>query len=196
MLLSVVMVVAQSSAPDGYGLGRSVAFAGLMLTPYAATSVVGNRFALRLGGIIGPGMVVPAGCGVYALANLFLWQWHLEPWQLVTAMALAGIASGMTFNSIPWLLIQLIPAHETGSVLGVNVVLRFTGFAIGSAVSLAVLGAFGRIVGQPTRQGFQAAVLVGAAICVLGALISWWLLRQPVAESAAATPAEPDAVLP
>lgn len=179
VLLSVVMVIAQSPPDRGYGLGRSVAFAGLMLTPYAVLSVVGNRLALRAGRRIGPEQILPIGCLVYAASLLFLWRWHLEPWQLATAMCLGGLASGMTFNAIPWLVVRVIPASETGSVLGVNIVLRFGGFALGSALALALLEGFGGASNQPTKTGFDAAVLVGAAICVLGAVVSARLLRRP-----------------
>lgn len=178
VLLSVVMVIAQSPPGEGYGLGRSVAFAGLMLTPYAVTSVVGNRLALRAGRLFPPELVVPIGCTVYALSLLSLWRWHLEPWHLVLAMSLGGVASGLTFNSIPWLVVRVIPAHETGSVMGVNVVLRFAGFALGSALALALLEGFGGTPGQPNRLGFEVAVLAGVAICVVAAVLSGVLLRR------------------
>lgn len=177
VLLSVVMVIAQNPVDD-FGLGRSVEFAGLLLAPYAVASVVGNRAALKAARWLPAELVVPLGCAVYAVSMLSLWRWHVEPWHLVVAMVLGGVASGMTFNSVPGLLVRAIPAHETGSVMGVNVVVRFAGFALGSALALALLEGFGGVAGRASLTGFQAACLAGAGICALGAVLSAFLLRR------------------
>lgn len=182
ILLSVVMVIAQGPPDVGFGLGRSVAFAGLMLTPCSVLSVVGNRLALRAGKWVGPEVILPLGCLVYAVSLVFLLLWHAEPWQLVVAMSLGGVASGMTFNSVPWLVVRVIPASEIGSVLGVNIVLRFGGFALGSALALALLEGFGG-GGRPTERGFEVSVLTGAALCIAAAAVSALLLWRAAPEA-------------
>lgn len=179
VLMTCVLVIAQSPPGEGYGLGRSVVVAGLMLTPYSALSVVGNRIALRAGRHLGPEVLIPIGCLLYAASLLSLWRWHGDPWQLVLAMCVGGTASGMTFNAIPWLVVRAVPNEETASVMSVNLVLRFVGFAMGSALAIAVLSAFGGSATSPSRLGFETATLVGAGICLVAAAVSAVLMRRP-----------------
>jgi len=182
VLMTCVLVIAQSPPGEGYGLGRSVVVAGLMLTPYSALSVVGNRIALRAGRHLGPEVLIPIGCLLYAASLLSLWRWHGDPWQLVLAMCVGGTASGMTFNAIPWLVVRAVPNEETASVMSVNLVLRFVGFAMGSALAIAVLSAFGGSATSPSRLGFETATLVGAGICLVAAAVSAVLMRRPGSE--------------
>lgn len=177
VLLGSVMVFVQADPDRAYGLGLTIVAAGAMMLPYAAGSMAGNRVALAIGKRVRPTVVLPAGCLIFALANLMLAVWHAHPWQVVVAMALGGIGSGFTFNSVPWLMILVVPAEETGSAMGLNVVLRFVGFALGSALSSAVLEGLADAAGHPTQTGFVSAVVCGAAISLLAALVSSWLLR-------------------
>ncbi|WP_244931324.1 MFS transporter [Nocardioides sp. W7] len=194
VLLTCVLVIAQSPPGEGYGLGRSVAVAGLMLTPYSALSVVGNRIALRAGHRVGPERLIPIGCLLYTTALLSLWHWHANPWQLVLAMSVGGIASGVTFNAIPWLVVRAVPNEETASVMSVNLVLRFVGFAMGSAVAVAFLSAFGGSATSPSRLGFETATLVGAGICLVASLVAALLMSRP-ARSGEPTPGDGESLL-
>lgn len=173
MLLGVVMVLVQADESTGYGQGRSVLVAGLMLTPYAAFSVVGNKIASLLVVRWGAQRVLPVGCVLFAAACGSLALWHAEPWQAAIAMSIGGVASGFSFNSIPWLMMQAVPPSEVSSSLGINIVGRFVGFAIGSASSTAVLEGVG--------DGPHAVIVAmagGAAISLLAGVLATWLLRD------------------
>lgn len=176
LLLGVVMVLVQADESTGYGQGHSVMVAGLMLTPYAAFSVVGNRIASLLAPRWGGHRVLPVGCLLFAVACGSLALWHDEPWQAALAMGIGGIASGFSFNSIPWLMIQAVPAHEVSSSLGINIVARFVGFAVGSASSTAVLEGVG--------DGPHAVVVAmrgGIAVSLFAGALATWLLHTPAA---------------
>lgn len=174
MLLGVVMVLVQADESTGYGQGRSVMVAGLMLTPYAAFSVVGNRIASLLVPRWGGHRVLPMGCLLFAVACVSLALWHEEPWQAALAMCIGGIAGGFSFNSIPWLMMQTVPAHEVSSSLGINIVTRFVGFAIGSASSTAVLEGVG-----DGPHALLVAMGGGIAVSLLAGALATWLLRTP-----------------
>ncbi|MDN5894503.1 MAG: MFS transporter [Nocardioides sp.] len=185
LLLASAMVLVQGGQDRGYGLGHSVATAGLMLAPYALASVLGNRLALRLGPRIGPDLLLPLGCTLFGLGNLSLALWHGEVWHVVLAMVVGGLGSGATFNSIPWLMVRVVPAAETGSALSFNMVMRFLGFSMGSALSLALLQHFADASGRPTEDGFVAAALVGLGICLAAALTCLLLVRSATAATGA-----------
>lgn len=197
MVFALVMVLVQTPPEEGFGLDRSVAFAGLMMVPYAVASVVGNRLALRFGPVIGPDVLLPAGCLVFGLANLVFLLVPASLGMVLAMMVVAGIGSGMTFNSIPWLMMRFVPAAETGSAMSLNMVMRFLGFSLGSALSLAALQGFADDEGHPSRLGYQVGAAWGVAISLLAAVACGLLARSAVrrspGESAVTVPAAPGA---
>ena len=68
---------------------------------------------------------------------------HDHLWQLLLAMALGGVGSGFTFSSLAVLMVPHVPQAETGSAMAFNQVLRYLGFTIGSALSVALMAAYG-----------------------------------------------------
>jgi len=178
LMLSLVMTVVQAEPHGSYGLGASVVVAGLMLSPYAVASAAGNRAALALGARLGQGAVLPIGCLLFGLADLLLGVLPLSVPGLLFVMTVAGVASGMTFNAIPWLVVGVVPAAEIGSVMSFNVVVRYLGFSVGSALALALLELFADDHAAASRSGLVAGALVGAAACVVGALVCLVLARS------------------
>ena len=170
VLLSLSMILVQTTSEHGYGLGRSVAVAGLMLTPYAVTSVVGSRIALWWGRFVAPDRLLACGCLLFAVANLALALGHDALWKVTLAVVVGGFGSGMTFNSMPWLMVRFVPPAETGSALSLNLVLRFLGMSTGSALALAVLAGFADDGHQTSKSGFTAGGLAGAALSLLAAV--------------------------
>ncbi|MGY1812093.1 MFS transporter [Blastococcus sp. SYSU D00820] len=188
MMMSLVMVLVQSPDGPGYGLGHSVVVAGLMLVPYAVASVAGNRFALWIGPRMGPDLLLPAGCLLFGLAQLLLLLLHAQLWQVGLVMLVGGIGSGMTFNSIPWLMLRFVPPEETGSAMSFNLVVRYLGFAVGSALSLAVVQGLADDAGHPTQAGFAVGAATGLGVSVLatvGCLVLARSAGRAAAEAAA-----------
>jgi MFS family permease len=178
ILLGSVMILVQADPrTTGYGLGLSIVVAGAMLLPYAVGSFAGNRVALLMASRVGSALVLPLGCVVFAVGNVSLALWHQQPWQVVLAMVIGGVGSGFTFNSVPWLMIQLVSVAETGAAMGLNIVLRFVGFALGSAIATAVIEGLATSGGRTSQRGFTTAMGVGAGICLVAAAASSWLLR-------------------
>jgi MFS family permease len=167
IMFSLTMIVVQHDPATGFGLGRSVTVAGAMLVPYAVGSVVGSRLSLVTGRRIDPDRLLPVGAGLFLAAILVLAFWHSALWQLLVVMLLGGLGSGFSFATLPALVIRHVPSAETGSAMSVNMVLRYLGYAIGSALSLAVLDAFGDVPGEPTPRGFTASALTGGGLCLL-----------------------------
>lgn len=170
VLLSLSMILVQTTEEHGYGLGRSVAVAGLMLTPYAVTSVLGSRIALWMGRFVASDVLLACGCLLFAAANLALALGHDALWKVTLAVVIGGFGSGMTFNSMPWLIVRFVPSAETGSALSLNLVLRFLGMSAGSALALALLAAFAEGGRQTSESGFVAGGLAGAALSLLAAM--------------------------
>jgi MFS family permease len=177
MVLSGVTEFAQSPSSGGFGFSASAAVAGLTLIPLSffmlisssrilpvALSRLGRRTVLTLGCFI-----AAIGCGFFALA-------HDDLWQAFAMTAILGIGLGVTFAAIPGAIVQAVPSGETGSATGFYQVVRFTGFAIGSALTATILTARATAGNHATLEGYTTVLWVSAALCVsAGALV--WLLQ-------------------
>ncbi len=97
-------------------------------------------------------------------------------------MAIAGLGVGGTFAALPALIVQAVPADQTGSALSVNQVLRYIGCSAGSALSATVLDARTPAGARfPVDAGYTTAALVGCVLLVLAAALTTVLLPRPVA---------------
>jgi len=54
-------------------------------------------------------------------------------------MGVLGVGLGATYAAIPGLIVQSVPANETGSAMGFYQVVRYAGFSLGSAATASVL---------------------------------------------------------
>ncbi|WP_244524402.1 MFS transporter [Trujillonella endophytica] len=173
LLLSSVTVFAQTPTGSGYGFGASVVTAGLVLVPFSLASVAASRSARALSDRFGPRVAVPAGAVVLA-AGLGLYA--LTPssiWLLGAVMAVAGVGTGAVFALLPTLVVAAVPPGETGSAMSLNQVLRYVGFATGSAATAAVLAATTADgAAYPSAGGYSALALAGSGVAVLTALVT------------------------
>ena len=184
---AVFLVVAQ---------GRSAQEAGLILLvqPLVMTIVtpVAGRLSDRYGsrGLSALGMVVTA-CAMLQLAFLSL---SASTWQIVGALATLGL--GLSIFSTPNFsaIMGSVGRSELGVASGLFATTRFAGMG----VSIAILGAIaashlgeegGRVIFLGTNAGvtnalafaagYRQAMLVGAGIALIGALVSLVRERQP-----------------
>lgn len=170
MSLALVIVLVQTRTPAGWGLDQPVLVAGLMLVPYSLTAVVGTRLSQWAGCYVPAVRLLPIGCALYLASVLLLAFAHDHVWQALLAMGIAGVGSGFTFAMIPALLVRTVPAAETSSALGFNMVLRYVGFSTGSALGVTVL-ALGSGGTVPTEHGFVVASLVNAAVWLVAIVV-------------------------
>ncbi|MEU2632950.1 MFS transporter, partial [Kitasatospora sp. NPDC007106] len=171
LLMSLVTRFVQTPTSAGYGFGASVTVAGLALLPFSAASILTSRIAPRLARRTGTAAILPIGCAVSLLATLAFLSGRDRLWELFAVMGLAGLGVGLTFAVMPGLIVGAVPAHETGSAISFNQVLRYVGYSTGSALSGAVLQAHtpaGHTL--PTGDAYTAAALIGCAVwAVVGA---------------------------
>lgn len=166
LTLVVVLVRADDAA---FGLGESVLAAGMVLVPYSLMSVLGNQLARLVLARLGRRTLLPAGSLMFMTATLALAAWHDAYWQALAVMALGGLGSGFTFSSLAMLMVPHVPAAETGSAMAFNQVLRYLGFTAGSAVSVALMAAYGG-----GERGFEHALVTLAGVwvvAIVGALV-------------------------
>ena len=95
---------------------------------------------------------------------------HTDQWAIYTATGLLGIGIAMGFASMANLIIEAVPAEQTGVATGMNTNIRNIGAALGSgiATSLVVSGVVAG--GFPKEHGYMLAFAVSGLALVVAAL--------------------------
>jgi|KBSSwiStaDraftv2_1062776.scaffolds.fasta_scaffold100543_4 MFS family permease len=172
MSTSAATEFVQADRSQGFGLSATTTEAGLLLIPMSILMLFGSRtlpflvprFGMR-GVLSGGSLVVAAGSMYFALLHSTL----LDAYVL---MAAVGIGLGLTSAAIPGLIVQAIPARETGSAMGFYAVVRNIGSSIGSALTAAIVVGHESPAHQPTEQGYTAVFWGAAIVCVVGAVLA------------------------
>jgi MFS family permease len=188
LLLASVPRLAQTPESTGYGFGTSIVVAGLVLLPFSLTSFLASRLTQPLQRAVGRRWVLPVGAAVFGVGQVLVAFVRSDLEQLFLAMAVAGLGVGTVLAALPGLIVAAVPAGETGSAMSLNQVMRYIGFAVGSALSATVLeAATPRGAEYPGSEGYAQVGLIGLAACVALAVLTAALPgRDPV--PAGATP--------
>ena len=167
--------------------------AGLALLPFSAASVLAGRLARLLADRAGRHLVLPAAALVQSVAFLLFGLARTELWQVFLVMAVAGLGVGAAFAAIPALVISTVPSSETGSAMSLNQVLRYVGFAIGSALTATVLAAATpEGAAAPSSEGYSAIAVLGFAVCLLTAVVAWLLPPRTTGQPSGVAPRRTD----
>jgi MFS family permease len=172
VLLTCVTRYVQTPAAAGYGFGLDTFSAGLFLVPFSLFSFVAGRISLPLRRRMSAAALLSAAT-VVTLAALVVFA--LAPGSLagpLVAMSLLGLGVGGFLSAMPTVILQVTPHHETASAMGVNQVMRTTGFSLGSTLTGLILAAYtpaGAVF--PAIQGYRTAAWTGCAVTVAALVI-------------------------
>jgi MFS family permease len=176
LYLPIIVEFIQVPRSEGYGFGVSVVVAGCSLIPLSVGTYLSSRLAVVYEQRFGRRSVIPFGAVLFAVSIVWFALEHGTLWEAFVSTGVAGVGVGFTFAAMPGYIVRAVPAHETGSAMGFYQILRSIGLAIGSAVSAVVLAAYtpaGSLL--PSVGGFRTALLLGAALCLATAVLSWVL---------------------
>ena len=188
LFLPIIVEFIQVPATEGYGFGVSVVVAGCSLIPLSVGTLAASRLAPAVERRIGRRPIIPFGALLFAVSMVFFALEHQHLWEAFVATAISGIGCGFTFAAMPGYIVRAVAARETGSAMGFYQILRSIGLAVGSAVSAVVLAAYTHGSSLlPAVGGFRTTLLLGAALCLVTAVLSWVL---PGRDRPARVPAE------
>ena len=165
LLLTLITRYAQTPGGAGYGYGLTTFEAGLVLVPYSGLGLLAGWIVPRLRGTVGPFRMLAAAGGIVVAAFLLFATARVTLAGSVVAMSVLGLGVAAFSAAMPQAILEVIPATETASAMGLNQVVRAVGFSIGSATGGLILAA-NTPAGQllPTSGGYTTAALAGAAI--------------------------------
>ena len=127
---------AQLPVSTGFGYGASVVVAGLYLLPRSALIMgvlgtvagrVERRFTSRRALVAGA-VISAVGCAWLAITSQ-------HPYDLLLSGALFGVGVGLSFSALGNLIVQAVPAEQTGVASGMNTVLRTLGGVLGGQIA-------------------------------------------------------------
>jgi MFS family permease len=178
LLLASIPILAQAPEAEGAGFGTSIVVAGLVLLPFSLGSLVAGRVARAF--TAGPTLrlVVPVAALVQSGAFVLFFFARTQLWELFLLMTVAGLGVGAAFTAFPALVISAVPPHETGSAMSLNQVLRYVGFAVGSALTATVLAASTAPGAHPAAVGYEVIAVIGFAVCLTTAAVTWLFPRR------------------
>ncbi|MES5821679.1 MFS transporter [Streptomyces sp. RG80] len=183
----------QLPAQTGYGLGKSMLVAGLVMAPSGLVMMVTAPVSAAVSKARGPkttlmigALIVAAGYGL----NIVLMT---EVWHFVLAACVIGAGIGFTYGSMPALIMGAVPASETAAANSLNTLMRSIGTSSASAIAGVILAQMTTDFGGyalPSENGFKVVLAVGAGAALLAFVVASFIPRQRVAGDSAAPVAE------
>lgn len=153
--------------------------AGVRTLPWTAMPMVvapiAGKIADKRGakGLLGAGLFFQAAALVWITLQM---DTHLNYLRLVPAFVLAGIGMSLFFVPVAQAVLGLVPESDKGIASGANNAIRELGGVFGIAVLASIFASRGGYQSASSIvQGTKEAVLVGAWIVGLGALVTLFI---------------------
>lgn len=173
MMTFLPQLIQTPKAVAGYGLSASITQSGLYMLPLSiAMFLIG--FAIGpVSARIGSKAIVMIGAFITTVGFVILALGHDKSWEIYATAVLLGLGIGMSFSSMPAIIVQAVPPAQTGAATGMNANVRTVGGAIGSAVSSVILTSGTHVAhGLPADSGYTGVFWFLGGVSVLAVLAS------------------------
>jgi MFS family permease len=167
----------QTPTSAGYGFGSSVTVSGLIMLPWPLTMFALGTASGRLAARFGSKALVVAGNAISVPPFVLLAFAHGHIWQVALASGLLGVGFGLAFAAMSSLIVEAVPAHQTGVASGTNANIRTIGGAVGAALMTSIVTARTGAGGLPREAGYEWGFASLAAATVLAFLASLLIPR-------------------
>ncbi|MFG2683218.1 MFS transporter [Streptomyces sp. NPDC048392] len=177
----------------GYGLGRSLLTAGLVMAPSGLVMMAFAPVSAKVSKSRGPkatlmigALIVAAGYGL----NIVLMS---EVWHLVLVSCVIGAGIGFTYGAMPALIMGAVPASETAAANSLNTLMRSIGTSVASAIAGVILAQMTVGLGGfalPSENAFKVVMALGVGAALLAFVIASFVPRhRPAGGAASPAPA-------
>ncbi|HZQ04687.1 MAG TPA: MFS transporter [Gaiellaceae bacterium] len=166
--------LAQLPRSTGFGYGASVVVSGLYLLPSTAGMFIVSFAAGRIAARFGSKRAAVVGSAITAASFALIAAQHAHPYDMLVSAALLGLGIGLAFSALGNLIVQAVPAHQTGAAGGMNTVMRTIGGAIGGQISATLISDHVGVGGFPAVTGFTDTFVMAAAflvVCTIAGLL-------------------------
>ncbi|MEV0400198.1 MFS transporter [Actinoallomurus sp. NPDC050550] len=181
----------------GYGLGRSMLAAGLVMAPTGLVMMAAAPFSARISAARGPKVTLMAGAVVVAAGYGMGIALMSAIWQLVLVSCVIGAGIGLAYGAMPALIMGAVPVSETAAANSLNTLMRSIGTSMCSAVAGVVLAHMTITLGPatvPSQNAFRVVMVISAAGAVIALAVAAFLpgrrAATPTPSPMATEPAE------
>jgi EmrB/QacA subfamily drug resistance transporter len=175
-------------------LGMSPIETGLVYLPGTFLVFVVSGMTAQLGAGASPAKIASFGLVLIGIGlALMLFVGVDSSWTvLLPGLLLASLGTGLFNPTASALALNALPAEQSGLAAGANDTFRQTGVAVGIAVLGTFVPADAALGGdlQSYVDGLHTALIVCAAIAIVGAIATAWLLLPAGSAQKAEAPAE------
>ncbi|MFF4112790.1 MFS transporter [Streptomyces sp. NPDC001714] len=177
----------------GYGLGKSLLDAGLVMAPTGLVMMAMAPLSALISKNFGPKTTLMCGAVIVAAGyglNIVLMD---AVWQLVLVSCIIGAGIGFAYGAMPALIMGAVDPHETAAANSLNTLMRSIGTSTASAVAGVILAQMTTVLGTstvPSENGFKVVMAAGSGAAVLALLVAAFIpRRKPASEAGGAPPA-------
>ncbi|MEU1177913.1 MFS transporter [Streptomyces sp. NPDC005820] len=174
----------------GYGLGRSLLAAGLVMAPTGLVMMATAPLSALVSRARGPKVTLMIGAVIVAAGYGLGIVLMDAVWQLVLVSCVVGAGIGFAYGAMPALIMGAVDPAETAAANSLNTLMRSIGTSTASAVAGVILAqmttTFGAVA-LPSENGFKVVMAVGSGAALLALAVAAFLPRR---QRAAAEPAE------
>ncbi|MFJ3718348.1 MFS transporter [Streptomyces sp. NPDC090057] len=166
----VTAQLVQAPEATGYGLGLSIVATGLCLLPGGVTMLLFSPLSARISASRGPRVTLALGAAVIACGYALRIADSRDLWMIILGATVVATGTTLAYSALPTLILRAVPAAQTASANGVNVLMRTIGQATSSAAVAAVLVHHTSLVGSlpvPTLHGYLLAFAMAGAVALV-----------------------------
>lgn len=165
-------------ADTGVGFGLTMMEAALCIMPSGLIMMVLSPLSGRLQRLFGSRPLFTIGTAAIVVAYAFVLFWSSEVWHIVVANGIIGVGIAFSFAAMPMIIMQSVPANETGVSNGLNALFRSVGTSSASAVMGGVLAAMSVDrggVAVPTSAAFATCFWIAIAAAVVATVLTFFI---------------------
>ncbi|MEV6193764.1 MFS transporter [Streptomyces sp. NPDC051920] len=166
----VTAQLVQAPTATGYGLGLSIVATGLCLLPGGVTMLLLSPVSARISAARGPRITLALGTAVIASGYVLRIADSRDLWAIILGATVCSIGTTFAYSALPTLILRAVPAGQTASANGVNVLMRTIGQAVCSAAVAAVLVHHTSLVAGapvPTLHGYLLAFAMAGTVALV-----------------------------
>lgn len=167
----LIPTLAQAPTSTGYGFGVDATRAGLLLLPGSLSMLAFGPISGIIGSRYGNKLPLTVGSCATALGLALLAVAHSTQLEVLLFSILMSGGIGLAYAAMPNLILEAVPAHQTGEATGFNALVRSVGSSLGSQVSATILAA-STVAGLAQDSGFTHAFAVSAGVAVCAGVVA------------------------
>ena len=165
----------QTPTSAGYGFGATVGESGILMLPMLIAMALAGFASGPLGRRIGFTAQLVGGSVLMVIAALGFAFEHGTTLAISIEAGITGLGLGIAYAAMTSLIVQGVPASQTGVASGMNANIRTIGGALGSTIMAAIVTSSLEPSGIPQESGYTDGYLV-LAIFAFGAVVAGLIL--------------------